>query len=214
MREELAGAIEQLGVERERSPSSRLRGDDALAGELQHPAHVGARHVLPGAAKAVRAQDVARGERAFDRALGRRRRPQGHGPQRAEMVLRLHGAEPAHHLHRRRQRMVRDELATQSLRRRLRQLHGRTIDDGRARPRPDCAPLAADLRFRVAAPRIVPGEDDEDGPRAQTSPLVRGVLTAIFWIQTLPNPYTIVGTLREAEAWAREQLRAAGLGAP
>ncbi len=46
-----------------------------------------------------------------------------------------------------------------------------------------------------------------------TSPLVRGVLTAILWMQSLPTPHTVVGTFAEAERWALERLAAAGLSA-
>ena len=46
------------------------------------------------------------------------------------------------------------------------------------------------------------------------SPLVRGALTAIFWIQPLPCPHTVVSTMAEAERWAEERLRAAGLAVP
>jgi hypothetical protein len=41
-----------------------------------------------------------------------------------------------------------------------------------------------------------------------TSPLVRGALTAILWLQNIPSPYTVVGTRSEAERWARAQLQA------
>lgn len=47
-----------------------------------------------------------------------------------------------------------------------------------------------------------------------TSPFVRGALTAILWLQPLPNDHILVGTLAEAEAWAEKQLRAAGLAIP
>jgi hypothetical protein len=43
------------------------------------------------------------------------------------------------------------------------------------------------------------------------SAAVRGVLTAIFWLQPLDRPYTIVASLGEAEVWAREKLREAGV---
>jgi hypothetical protein len=46
------------------------------------------------------------------------------------------------------------------------------------------------------------------------SPLVRGVLTAILWVQPMATAYTIVGTLEAAERWAAEQLRAAGAAPP
>ena len=47
-----------------------------------------------------------------------------------------------------------------------------------------------------------------------TSPLVRGVLTAILWLQPLPSDYVVVATMAEAEDWAAGKLRAAGLPAP
>ncbi len=47
-----------------------------------------------------------------------------------------------------------------------------------------------------------------------TSPLVRGVLTAILWLSPMATPYTVVGTVEEAESWAREQLRRAGATPP
>jgi hypothetical protein len=47
-----------------------------------------------------------------------------------------------------------------------------------------------------------------------TSPLVRGVLTAIFWLQPLPTEHIVVGTMHEAEAWGRARLSAAGIAMP
>lgn len=46
------------------------------------------------------------------------------------------------------------------------------------------------------------------------SPLVRGALTAIFWLQRLPMEYVVVGTRAEAERWAAERLRSVGLELP
>jgi hypothetical protein len=46
-----------------------------------------------------------------------------------------------------------------------------------------------------------------------TSPLVRGVLTAIFWLQPMATAYTVVGSLGEAETWAAARLREAGVRA-
>jgi hypothetical protein len=47
-----------------------------------------------------------------------------------------------------------------------------------------------------------------------TSPLVRGVLTAILWVQPLPVPHTVVGSITDAEAWARKRLLAEGVTPP
>jgi hypothetical protein len=43
------------------------------------------------------------------------------------------------------------------------------------------------------------------------SALVRGALTAIFWIQPIQGAHVVVGTLPEAETWARARLHDAGL---
>jgi hypothetical protein len=47
-----------------------------------------------------------------------------------------------------------------------------------------------------------------------TSPVVRGMLTAILWLQPLAAPHTVVATRREADVWVREQLRRAGVVVP
>lgn len=47
-----------------------------------------------------------------------------------------------------------------------------------------------------------------------TNPMVRGVLTAIMWLQPLPVEHTVVGTLEEAERWAIAQLAKRGGAAP
>ncbi|NUP13162.1 MAG: STAS/SEC14 domain-containing protein [Polyangiaceae bacterium] len=39
-----------------------------------------------------------------------------------------------------------------------------------------------------------------------TSPLVRGVLTAILWLQPLPVPYVVCSSLEAARKWARDRL--------
>lgn len=39
-----------------------------------------------------------------------------------------------------------------------------------------------------------------------TSPIIRGVLTAIFWIERPSHEYTIVETLPEARRWVNLQL--------
>lgn len=43
-----------------------------------------------------------------------------------------------------------------------------------------------------------------------SSAVVRGVLTAILWMQPLPQQHVIVATRAEATKWAREQLRSRG----
>lgn len=49
---------------------------------------------------------------------------------------------------------------------------------------------------------------------AVPSALVRGALTAIFWIKPPPHDYTLVATFDEAVDWALVTLRRAGLHAP
>lgn len=46
------------------------------------------------------------------------------------------------------------------------------------------------------------------------SALVRGALTAIFWIQPMPCPHAVASTMAEAERWAEEKLRAEGIAMP
>lgn len=46
------------------------------------------------------------------------------------------------------------------------------------------------------------------------SAIVRGVLTAILWVQPMPGPYTIVATVGEAERWAIANLSQRGLKVP
>ena len=47
-----------------------------------------------------------------------------------------------------------------------------------------------------------------------SNPLIRGGLTAIFWIAPMPSPTTVVATYAQAEAWAFERLREAGIDTP
>ncbi len=46
------------------------------------------------------------------------------------------------------------------------------------------------------------------------SPVVRGILTAILWVQPLPSPHVVCATLDEALDWTDEKLRASGLALP
>lgn len=39
------------------------------------------------------------------------------------------------------------------------------------------------------------------------SALIRGVLTAIYWLHPPPYPYKMFGALDEAKAWALEMVR-------
>lgn len=41
-----------------------------------------------------------------------------------------------------------------------------------------------------------------------TNPIIRGVLTAIMWIQPMPNPHAVVGSRAEALAWVTKRLAA------
>lgn len=43
------------------------------------------------------------------------------------------------------------------------------------------------------------------------SSMVRGMLTAILWLATMPADYTITATVREAEDWLKGQLAGHGL---
>lgn len=49
---------------------------------------------------------------------------------------------------------------------------------------------------------------------AISSPVVRGFLTAILWVQPLPHPHHVAASRADAERWAIAQLDAAGLHTP
>jgi len=46
------------------------------------------------------------------------------------------------------------------------------------------------------------------------SPMIRGVLKAILWMQPLPQPHVVVASISAAYAWCVLQLKAAGLPVP
>jgi hypothetical protein len=46
------------------------------------------------------------------------------------------------------------------------------------------------------------------------SPVVRGVLTALLWLQPLDMPYDVVKSLAEAKRWAFERLEAEHIPVP
>jgi hypothetical protein len=46
------------------------------------------------------------------------------------------------------------------------------------------------------------------------SPMIRGVLRAILWLQPMPQPYTLASNREEATAWVRKALGDAGVTAP
>ena len=46
------------------------------------------------------------------------------------------------------------------------------------------------------------------------SPIVRGVLTALLWLQPLDMPHDVVGTLDEAVRWAIDRLEAERIPVP
>ncbi len=46
------------------------------------------------------------------------------------------------------------------------------------------------------------------------STMVRGMLRAVLWLQPMPQPYIVCGSVEEATAWVRERLIAAGVELP
>ena len=80
-------------------PESRRHARDRQRREpLQHPAQILGRGEVQRPAQRPAAHDRPLGNRLFDAGLGRAGRPQAERPQRALIILRLHGAEPAHRL--------------------------------------------------------------------------------------------------------------------
>ena len=67
------------------------------------------------AAQGPHANDLALGEGSFDGSLGRATGAQADGPQRAEVVLRLNGPEPANGLLSAGERIMTDALMAQAL---------------------------------------------------------------------------------------------------
>jgi hypothetical protein len=47
-----------------------------------------------------------------------------------------------------------------------------------------------------------------------TSPIVRALITAVFWWKPLPCPYVVTATIAEALSWADATCRAKGLAIP
>ena len=47
-----------------------------------------------------------------------------------------------------------------------------------------------------------------------TSPILRGILRAILWIQPMPQPHKVFGDIPSALAWLSERLASAGLRMP
>lgn len=43
------------------------------------------------------------------------------------------------------------------------------------------------------------------------SPVVRGVMTAVMWMQELPHPYAICATYQRAESWCIQRLAEANI---
>ena len=46
------------------------------------------------------------------------------------------------------------------------------------------------------------------------SPIIRGALKAILWMQPMPTEHTVVESVGAAEAWTRQKLEAAGVEIP
>lgn len=44
--------------------------------------------------------------------------------------------------------------------------------------------------------------------------VIRGVLKAVFWVQSMSAPHQVFSTLPEAEAWVRKTLAEAGVAVP
>jgi hypothetical protein len=47
-----------------------------------------------------------------------------------------------------------------------------------------------------------------------TSPVVRGMLKALLWMQPMPQPHLVCATPEQALAWLRERFRAADVNLP
>src|SRR6185437_5771267 len=97
-------------VDPERAEPARRSRDGPGREELRHPARVRGGNEVERPAHRPGADDRTVRERSLHVLLARRREPQAHGPQRAEVVLSLHGAEPGDRLFRPREGGRRDAL--------------------------------------------------------------------------------------------------------
>lgn len=83
--------------------------------EIEHPARVLGCNEVQRAAQRPGANDRALADGLFDGAFGCAARAQSDGPQCAEVVLCLDGAEPANGLRRAGERIMTDALSAQAL---------------------------------------------------------------------------------------------------
>src|SRR6185312_2580372 len=75
--------------------SRRVARQRARSAEIEHPARVFGCNEVQRAAQWPGANDLALADGSFDGVFGSATRAQSDGPQRAEVILRLDGAEPA-----------------------------------------------------------------------------------------------------------------------
>jgi hypothetical protein len=47
-----------------------------------------------------------------------------------------------------------------------------------------------------------------------TSPVVRGMLKALLWMQPMPQPHIVCGTTEEALRWLRDRFRSERIDLP
>lgn len=89
-----------------------------------------------------------------------------------------------------------------------RQRYALLFDASRAEPSPTLQRRKAEFLKQRAS---VLGALCLGGAYVITSPVVRGALSAVFWIQPLPYAHVVVPTVAEGEAWCRRRLDDAGL---
>jgi hypothetical protein len=88
------GALEDRRVQAVGAEIGRADRQDARAGERQQPADIGGRDEMPGGTQDVGAQDGAVVKRPVEAGVGGAGQALGQRPLGAEVVLRLHRAQP------------------------------------------------------------------------------------------------------------------------
>src|SRR5438552_4076064 len=146
-------ATDGRGIKSELAVAPALTGDDAWAGEREHPADVLGRDEMPCRPQHVGPDDRTPLERAIDDRTCRRYGTLPDGPARGGVVLRLNGPEPADDVRGVPKRIAGKALALEAER-----------DDGqRARSSPDR------VRAGTASGALL-GQRDDDARRASQDP--------------------------------------------
>src|SRR5258705_11812121 len=112
--DDFVAASDKPGIDFEPALVVRHGCADSWSGEAEHPADVSWRNKMPRRTHHVRSKDGSRSECAFHCSVGSTFHPHRERPFGADIILRLHGAEPADDLFRLAQAARRQPLAVKA----------------------------------------------------------------------------------------------------